>query len=125
MSEEINQEILKGLQRSSSFSQEPATVVEASKEQIDQPIQIEAIDLRVGLAEKYSSVTEKYLDLYQRHRQLELQTQQLRSEIEFAVNLIHRMESNQEHVANVVAKRLADALQKFKTEDIGHDDKAA
>ncbi len=59
------------------------------------------------------SLGEKFVELLQRHRQLEIQALQLQSEVEFALRMI-QMEPRRNTVADLVANRLNEALQKFK-----------
>jgi hypothetical protein len=78
-------------------------------EQNDQPNQLEPI-----ISSGSGTLTERFLDLSQRHIKLKIQSEQLRHEVEFVISLIHRIEPSRNQVTNIVVKRLADALQKFR-----------
>ena len=91
--------------------------LKTTMEQSDQPNHINMTDSGNVSSEGHGTLTERFLNLSQNHIKLKIQTEQLRYEIEFIVSLIHRMEPSGDQLAKVVAKRLTDALHKFKVEE--------
>ena len=57
---------------------------------------------------------ERFLNLSQEHRALQLENLQIKSEIEFAIRQLERMTSKDENTKQIVLNRLRMVLQKFE-----------
>jgi hypothetical protein len=95
----------------------PKIQLEPTIEQIPKSSEITPMALGAFPINSPDTLAEKFLELASHYRKLQLETLQLQHEVAFAIRLI-QMQPNQDRVIELVAKRLGEALQKFKVEDI-------